>query len=344
MKKSIIPVFVPHLGCPHRCVFCNQREIAGKESAPDGQKTAVIIEEALKAVKEGEPEIAFYGGSFTAVPRKVQDELLRAAAPFVESGRARSIRISTRPDAVDRETLSRLYKSHVRTVELGAQSMCDDVLAASGRGHTRADTEKASAMIKEHGFSLVLQVMNGLPGDSREKALVTAERAAALLPDAARIYPAAVLRNTELFDMYSRGLYLPMSLEQAVETTADMLEIFIRHGIPVIRIGLNPTEGLSGGAVAAGAYHPALGELVRSRVYLRRAISAIERLGVKTGGVNLFVNRSGLPLMTGQRRQNMKTLNALFPALQIIVSAGEIAENEVDVRPADPQTARRFNA
>ena len=268
-RRRIIPIFIPHLGCPNQCVFCNQKCISGTYSPV----TAGTVKNALQAgfarIPEHEgTEIAFYGGSFTAIPVQTQEELLNAALPFLSFHRDNSIRISTRPDRIDRETLSRLRSCGVKTVELGAQSMCDDVLRSSERGHAAADTDAAANMVKKAGFDLILQMMTGLPGDTGEKSMHTARQIAQLKPDGVRVYPTVVVRGAPLYDLWLRGAYRAHSVEEAVETCAEVVPVFDCAGIPVIRIGLNPSDELSGGEAVAGAYHPAFGELVRSRIYL----------------------------------------------------------------------------
>lgn len=305
--SAIIPVFIPHLGCPHACVFCDQRAVAGTARVPDASEVRRLIEEGLE--KSGPaPEVAFYGGSFTAIGRELMEELLAAAYPFVQDGRVRALRCSTRPDAVDNAVLACLARFGVRTVELGAQSMSDDVLALAGRGHTARDTVRASALIKKAGLCLGLQVMPGLPGDTREGSIETARRTAALAPDFVRIYPVVVLRNTPLFDMWQSGAYRPLTVEEGAARAADMLEIYDAASIPVIRIGLNPTDGLSAGEAAAGAYHPALGELARSQVYFRRACAALDEARSEDGTV-LLVHPSCVSVMVGQHRANVKKLS-----------------------------------
>ena len=260
-RRNIIPVFVPHLGCPNNCVFCNQHRISG-ESSPATAETVkkTLMEGILKIPENSNIELAFYGGSFTAIPVEEQNELLDAALPFLHDGSIKSLRLSTRPDAIDDETLERLITYGVKTIELGAQSMCDEVLQLSGRGHTTLQTEASARLIKAHGLMLILQMMTGLPGDTKERTIETAKKIIALEPDGVRIYPTVIVEDTPLCDMWSAGTYKEHTVEEAVDWCAAILPMFEEAGIPVIRLGLNPSEELSGGAARGGAYHPAFGE------------------------------------------------------------------------------------
>lgn len=314
MNRAIIPVFIPHLGCPHQCVFCDQRAIAAPE-APEPEVIADILRQALPWARGG--QLAFYGGSFTAVDPALQTAYLEAAQPFLRSGALESLRISTRPDAIDLPTLQRLADYGVRTIELGAQSMEDGVLRRSGRGHTAAQTIRAAQLVKQQGFELVLQLMAGLPGDSRAFCRQTAEQAAALEPDAVRIYPVCVLRGSPLAEMPD---YQPLSIDQAAEWCADMLEVFQRQRIPVIRLGLNPTEQLAQ-SILAGPYHPALGQIVWSRL-VRRQAEALLQACPSDAHVLLQCPKGQLSTLRGQKNSNMAWLRQRFPQMQI-----ETAEN-----------------
>ncbi len=307
-KRYIIPVFIPHLGCPNDCVFCNQRKISGKLEPATAETVTKAIEEAFFKLPDGEAaELAFYGGSFTAIPTLEQEELLKSALPYLKAGKIGEIRVSTRPDAIDETRLALLKKYGVKTIELGAQSMNEDVLKASGRGHTAEDTERAAKLIKSQGFQLILQMMTGLPGDDAEKSIETAKRIISLCPDGVRVYPTVILRETRLMELWESGLYAEHTVEDAVELGARLLELFENAGIPVIRFGLNPSDELSGGEAAGGAYHPALGELVRSRVYFNRARAIIASEPHCTDVV-LGVNPGCVSFMTGQKRQNIEKL------------------------------------
>ncbi len=309
MKQSIIPIFIPHLGCPNDCVFCNQRRIAAPR-VPTPCEISYEIEQGLKWAKN--PQIAFYGGSFTAIPTRAQEEYLQAAFAFIQQGRASAIRLSTRPDCVDDETITRLKKYGVKVVELGAQSMSDKLLKSANRGHSSEDTIRAAKLINESGLELVLQMMVGLPDWDRQTELYTANALAALSPKAVRIYPVCVIEDTALCDMYRSGEYTPLDVQTATDVCADVLDIFERANIPAIRIGLNPTEELSNGGVVAGAYHPSMGELVRGELFFRQMTEQI--IGqMPTQQANVYVPKGKMGLVRGQKNININRLTQHFP-------------------------------
>lgn len=307
-RRSIIPIFVPHLGCPRDCVFCNQRSIAAPHEPSPGE-VARDIERALERSGEG-AELAYYGGSFTAIEREKRIGYLEAAQPFLRDGSLSSVRVSTRPDCIDEEIMDELRRYGVETVELGAQSTDDRVLELSNRGHTREDIARASRMLKNSGFSLGLQMMIGLPGENPDGHITTARDLAAFGADFVRVYPTVVIKNTRLEQMWRAGEYEALTPERAAELSADVIEIFERAGVPIIRLGLNPTEELSGEAVA-GAYHPALGEMARSALMRRRAAVKLEpHRGA--ANVTIFVAPGRTSTMVGQRRANIEALTREF--------------------------------
>lgn len=326
-RERIIPVFVPHLGCPNDCVFCNQRRISGKQAPATAEDVKRAIEEGIRKTGRGDSiQLAFYGGSFTAIPVEEQLSLLGAAKKYLDRGIISSVRLSTRPDAIDREALARLRAFGVGTVELGAQSLCDDVLLLSGRGHTAADVENASRMIKAAGFRLILQMMTGLPGDTPEKSIRTAEKIISMDPDGVRIYPTVIVRDTVLYDLWKAGLYSEHTVEDAVELCAVLLPMFEEEGIPVIRLGLNPTEELSSGAAAGGAYHPALGELVKARILRAKAEKILDGFAFPEGErrIRITVPKNLVSQMTGQRRCNIEYLKKKYSLSELkIAGVGE---------------------
>ena len=330
-RASILPVFVPHLGCPHACVFCNQRRISGETEPADAKTVRDVLSAAADLPWDGEKrQLAFYGGSFTAIPEAQQLALLAAAQEGIERGIIDSVRLSTRPDAIDGAVLARLRRYGVETVELGAQSLDDEVLRLSGRGHTSEDVRRASRMIKDAGFQLVLQMMTGLPGDSGEQSLATAREIVELRPDGVRIYPTVIVRDTALYELWRRGLYREHTVEDAVRLCAKLLPIFEAAQIPVIRLGLNPTEELSGGAAVAGAYHPAFGELVRARMMLERAEALLR--SVEPGSrVILAVQPRLLSQMLGQRRRNVSALINEFRLAELKVCPNSSISAEIEV-------------
>lgn len=315
MKSSVIPVFIPHLGCPNECIFCNQRRIAAPK-IPSAYEVKEIIEKAMEYSEN--PQISFYGGSFTCIDEDLQEQYLSVAYEFVNSGRADSIRISTRPDAIDDKVLSRLKKYGVKTVELGAQSMDDEVLAIAKRGHTSLDTEKSSKLIKEAGLELILQIMPGLPASNTQKDMETARKVAALKPDGVRIYPVCVIRDTVLCDMFEGGEYSPLTPESAAELCAEIWDVFMEKDIPIIRTGLNPTEELSNGACVAGAYHPAMGQLVSSQWLFNKACRLIEKHQSEQKLI-ISVPKGKLSDMRGQKNANMEKLRNRFPNITFAV-------------------------
>ena len=330
-RVSIIPVFVPHLGCPHLCVFCDQRRISGETNTVTAEKVRRTIEEAAeKTPGQTERQLAFYGGSFTAIPAPLQCELLGAAKPYLENGTVSAIRLSTRPDAIDDEVLDRLEYYGVETVELGAQSLDEEVLRLSQRGHSAADVENASKLIKARGFKLILQMMTGLPGDSDEKCVQTARKIIALEPDGVRIYPTVIVKGTELYGMWLSGEYREHSVEDAVRVCAVLTEMFSEAGIPVIRLGLNPTDELSGGSAVAGAYHPALGELVYSRVMLNKARRLLSAEKPEEELI-LGVHPSEISKMTGQHRCNIEALKREFGFKSVKIKGTDILKGETAI-------------
>ena len=278
-------------------------------------------------------QLAFYGGSFTAIPEERQQALLGAAKEAMDAGMIDSVRLSTRPDAVDAAVLDRLRAFGVETIELGAQSMNDEVLRLSGRGHTAADVERAAHLIRENGFELILQMMTGLPGDTPERAVETAKKLIELQPDGVRIYPTVIVKDTALYELWKAGRYREHTVEDAVEVCAMLLPLFDQAGIPVIRLGLNPTEELSGGEAVAGAYHPALGELVKSRILLNQARELLR--GIEPGrSVVIGVPAPKLSQMVGQKRENIQKLCAEFSIreLQVVPSIDAKGDLRIDIQ------------
>ena len=324
--RRILPLFIPHLGCPHACVFCDQKRITGAARPV----TTADVTESLSSLPDetGGVELAFYGGSFTSLPAAQQSELLGAVQPAIADGRVSGIRISTRPDAISEEETELLRANHVQTVELGVQSMDDAVLRRCGRGHSAEDTRRSSALLRQCGFHLILQMMTGLPGSSEASDIATAKEIASLRPDGVRIYPTVILRGTELERMARSGEYREHTVADAVTLCARIVPIFDAAGIPVIRLGLNPTEELSGGEAVGGAYHPALGELVRSRMLLESA----RRLfyAEDTGrDVILAVNSGQLSQMIGQHRCNITALQTEYALHSLKIVAGDFPPGTV---------------
>lgn len=270
MAKSqvTIPIFIPHSGCPHMCIFCNQWSATGTEKQADADFINSQVDRYLSGIPESVKhiEIAFFGGSFTAIPIKKQEELLEAANIHLQRKTIQGIRLSTRPDYIDNNILGFLKKYGVTTIELGVQSFDDTVLHASNRGHTAQDSHEAIGLIEKSGFNIIIQLMPGLPGDTKIKSIQSAEIASSLSPSGARIYPAVVIKNTGLEKLYLDKSYSPLSMEEAVETCKEMHIIFDNKNIPVIRIGLHPFSGEELKNIIAGPYHPSFGFFVKSRI------------------------------------------------------------------------------
>lgn len=329
-RNRIVPVFVPHLGCPNDCVFCNQRTISGSLLPASSADVRAALTEAAKVSEHA--ELAFYGGSFTAVAEKAQRSLLAAAQPFRESGFVTSIRVSTRPDAVTPEKLALLRQYGVETVELGAQSMDEQVLRLSGRGHGAETVVRAAEAVRAAGMRLILQMMTGLPGADAESDLHTARILAALRPDGVRIYPTVILRGTALETMWRQGKYRAHTVSDAAAVCAPIAALFLAAGIPILRLGLNPTEELSGGEAIGGAYHPALGELVYGRLFLDRARAAIRQLPRLPRRVEILVAKERVSVMTGRKRCNLLALQAEFGLDAVCVKGGEFPPETVAIR------------
>ena len=290
---SNISIFVPHIGCPNKCSFCNQRYITGACWAPGAKdvEKAVAAAKGSKNFDSKTAEIAFFGGSFTAINRNYMTELLKAAERYVKDGTVKGIRISTRPDAIDSEILTLLKERHVTSIELGAQRM-------NNRGHTSGDVERASRLIREYGFELGLQMMTGLYGDSDNSAIKTAERLIALQPDTVRIYPTIVLKDTDLAALYADNIYKPQTLDGAVSLASKLYKMFTENGIRVIRLGLHSIEE---NAYIAGPWHPAFSELCQSQIMLTGVLSGLQ----EKGKYNIKVAKSAVSKMTGQGRKNI---------------------------------------
>lgn len=321
MNHINIPVFVPHLGCPHTCVFCNQHTITGQsETTTDEIDTAVCQTlSLLKEPSEHELQIAFFGGSFTAIERGKMLALLEKANYYVQNGSVQSIRLSTRPDAISDEILSILAKYSVRSIELGIQSTNEQVLLASERGHTAKESETACQKIKEYGFELVGQMMLGLPASTPETELQTAQDMICWGIDKARIYPTVVFANTALASFTENQTYTPLSVEEAVSRAATVYTLFTEHNVEVIRIGLCENEGLRSDQTIGGAHHPALGELVLNRHYLHKIMNQLQALSPPPNATVLIETApSALSQAIGQKKCNLYELEKTYPQNRIL--------------------------
>ena len=324
MRHYIIPIFIPHFGCPHHCVFCNQRKITGVETNITPEHIAELLDFHLQGItRPYEIEAAFYGGSFTALSMELQRKLLAPAAarlrqklsePGELPARIDSIRLSTRPDYINEEILAMLWQNGVRTIELGAQSFAEQVLEKAERAHTAEDIREAAGKIRAAGFQLGIQLMPGLPGEDEASLAFSLQQTLALRPDLVRIYPTLVIRDTKLAELYETGCYVPLSLEQAVGITAKMKRAFDRAGIEVIRMGLQSAPELDrAGTVLAGPYHPAFGELVESRIFYDGIESRLRSMGDLSGKVVLHHAPQDTSQVRGLCNRNLKAWQQQYP-------------------------------
>ena len=339
-RKVIIPIFVPHKGCPHDCVFCNQRKITGCLESATVEDVRKAVLERLNTIdpEKDEIEIAFFGGSFTMIPVVEQETLLIEANRYIKEGLISDIRVSTRPDGIDEDVIERLKKYGVTVVELGIQSMEDKVLLESKRGYLSELVPSAIKLLKENGFTVGVQVMTGLPGSTKEIEVKTTELLCSCKPHIARIYPALVIKDTELERMYLEGIYKPQTVDDAVESASEMLKIFIKHNVKVIRRGLQPTDNISEGKdVIAGPFHPSMGELVESRMYrdiLEAEILQKLRLkskaeghawessklavkALKITGLDIHCNPAMVSKLSGHKKSNKEYLKDLLEIKKI---------------------------
>ena len=269
-KHYTIPIFIPELACPFQCVFCNQVKISGHQNIPDKKEIIDTINDHLRSFKNVDKvvEVGFFGGSFTGIPVVEQRNYLKISKLYIQYSMIQGIRLSTRPDYINDEILEMLASNNVTTIELGAQSFHDEVLKKTRRGHTAAQIEKASAAIINKGFKLGLQMMIGLPGDTLEKSIYTAKKIIEAGAHCTRIYPALVIKDTLMHKWYNQGRYKSLSLEQAVDWTTNILPLFEKANVNVIRVGLHPSEGLlSGEELIAGPFHPSFKELVITNIW-----------------------------------------------------------------------------
>ena len=318
-KQYIIPIFVPHLGCPNDCIFCNQKSISGQKSNMTKEKAKEIIENYLKSIdkENAQIEIAFFGGSFTAIEEERQEELLQVASEFVKSGQVESIRVSTRPDAIDKKILKRLKKYKVKTIELGVQSSNNYILKRINRGHTFEDVKRAAKLIRWNGFRLGVQMMVGLPESTTIDEINTAKELIKLKPKMVRIYPVLVIKNTPLEKELEKGTYKPLTVVQAVEVCKEIVRLFYDKNIDIIRIGLQPTDEISEpgsekSEVVAGPYHPAFRQLVESAMWYDSIVGKIKRLNVKVKEVEVTVNPVDANNVIGHKKENVKNLKELY--------------------------------
>ncbi len=313
MKHYNIPIFVPHIGCPNDCVFCNQKKITGKSTDVSVENIKEIIEKHLKTLPNSDRtiEVAFFGGSFTGIDFDMQGQFLSVAYEYVKTGKIDGIRLSTRPDYINKKILDQLKKYGVTTIELGVQSLDDNVLKASNRGHTAEDVYEAVSLIREYDFSLGLQMMTGLPEDTDETAIETANKIIFLHPDFVRIYPTLVLKDTMLEKMYFGGDYRPQGLDEAISLCKKLLLLFTKSNIPVIRIALQTTDEISpDGSLVAGPFDSQFRELVESEIYFDMFCDAIKTL--TSNYIKILVNTKEVSKAIGKNKTNINKIKHLY--------------------------------
>ena len=306
-RPLIIPIFIPQEGCRHRCVYCDQPTISGASQAPWNRNSLrQYVQSYLTPHHRYPVQLAFYGGSFTLLSEARQRFLLESVQEFIQHGQAHSLRLSTRPDGIEENNLRFLQTMGVNTIELGVQSLNDTVLAASARGHSSKETYEATRKLKKHGFEVGLQLMPGLPGDSREIFLKTVEKSIALAPGFVRIYPTVVLSSTPLERLLRSGRYQPLSLKEAVDWCKASKKRFDSASIPVIRMGLQPTSTLEEpGRIVAGPYHPAFGQLVNSAIWHEKISPALRKASLKSPHLVIHAPLHQLSEIRGHHNSNI---------------------------------------
>ena len=326
---AIIPVFIPHKGCPNDCVFCNQKAITARQADVSPQDVENLIETYLPTLRGRNLktiEIAFFGGSFTGIPMEEQSAFLGVAKKYKDMGLIDKIHMSTRPDYIDERILDNLKAYDADVIELGVQSFDPDVLAASNRGHTAEQVYDACELIKAYGFELGIQLMIGLPEDSPEKCIYSARETVKIAPSIARLYPTIVLNDTELYNMYRNGTYEPLSTEEAVQTTKEMYKILDGAGINIIRVGLKSTDLITeGGEIQGHTFHPAFRQLVEGEIAKeqleKQLIDLMESSGLASAGApaafTFFSSGNSFSNMIGNAKRNKNYFAEKYPDLKI---------------------------
>ena len=337
-RRYIIPIFVPHQGCPNACVFCNQKSISGESKKVNANDIRKTIEYYLKNFENDntEKEIAFFGGSFTAIEKERQEELLQIANEYIKEKKVSSIRISTRPDCIDKEILKFLKKYKVKTIELGVQSANNYVLEQAKRGHTFEDVQKASKLIRRYGFELGHQMMIGLPESTRQDEMETAIALCKLKPKMVRIYPVLVVKNTELETMYNEGTYEPLTIEQAVDRSKEVYYIFNKKKIVVIRVGLQNTDTISNpksekSEIVAGPFHPAFRQLVEASIWYDAMVNKIKSTTVKAKLVEIRVNPENVNNAIGHKKENIKKIKELYDVDVRVVGDEKLKPEKIEL-------------
>lgn len=323
-KNYIIPIFVPHHGCPFDCVFCNQKKITGIDTVLTGDQIENQIIEYAKSIGEKQDkhiEIAFFGGSFTGIDKEKQVEFLKIASKWYESGYVDDIRLSTRPDYINKDILQNLKQHNVTIIELGVQSLDDEVLRKSCRGHVAHDVVRASDLIKQMGFKLGLQMMVGLPEDNSHKAMDTAKKIISYKPDFVRIYPTLVIRGTMLEELFLKGEYKPLSVDEAVSICKELYKLFYENKIPIIRIGLQPTDNIMEGKdVVEGPFHPAFRQLVESSIFREAIDKDLSSYEDEINNIEFILNSKSISNLVGLRKCNLNFFKSKYSVSTIKIT------------------------
>ena len=338
-KEYIIPIFVPHIGCPHACIFCNQNKISGEKRKVTAKDVKETIEYYLKNFKNTEGkdiEVAFFGGSFTAIEEEYQKELLEAAFEYIKEGKVGSIRISTRPDYINKNILKMLKKYRVKTIELGVQSANNYILKKAERGHTFEDVKKSSKLINRYGFVLGHQMMIGLPDSTMLDEINTAKALIKLKPKIVRIYPVLVIKGTKLEEELNKGEYEPLSVVQAVERSKEVANLFNKKKIKVIRIGLQNTDEISEpgskkSEVVAGPYHPAFRQLVEGSMWYDAIVEKIKKFNTKVKEVEIRANSYDINNIIGHKKENIEKLKEIYEVDVIAKTDDDIKDGKFEI-------------
>ena len=337
-KEYIIPIFVPHLGCKKCCTFCNQRTISLEKKQVTAKDVTNTIEYYLKNFKNENNyvEVAFFGGSFTAIEREKQEELLSAVQPYIEEKKVDSIRLSTRPDAVDKDILRMLKKYNVKTIELGVQSTNNYILARCKRGHSFEDVKKASKLIRFYRFNLGHQMMVGLPDSTEKDDIQSAKDIIKLRPKMVRIYPVLVIKGTELEEEFNKGDFTPLTVGQAVERSKEIVKLFEQKNIRVIRVGLQNTDTITDSEnkeseVVAGPYHPAFGQLVEDAIWYDKIVDEIKKINAKVIKVEIEANSKNINNIVGHKKENLEKLKDTYSLIATAKENDEIKEGKFKV-------------
>lgn len=337
-KEYIIPIFVPHLGCKKCCTFCNQRTISGEQKQVTSEDVKNTIEYYLKNFKTDKNyvEVAFFGGSFTAIDIEKQKELLNAVQPYIKDKKVNSIRLSTRPDAIDKTILKMLKKYNVKTIELGVQSTNNYILARCKRGHSFEDVIKASKLIRLYGFRLGHQMMVGLPDSTEKDDIQTAKDIIKLKPKMVRIYPVLVIKGTELEEELNKKDFIPLTVGQAVERTKEIVKLFNQKHIQVIRVGLQNTDSITDPSlkeseVIAGPYHPAFGQLVEDAIWYDKIVDEIKKINSKVIKVEIEANSADINNIVGHKKENINKLKDTYALITIVKKNDEIKKGKFKI-------------